>query len=226
MLIYFDNERRTYVVETNGLKQDLGMLINRLERYEKLGLEPDEIELIKNSKANYEQGINEYNGLKKQLEEVSDEYKSLRKRLSHLLESDFIASFDDINMKTWEYKRNIKEADALMHLDRLRNNDDYAATVKQLEELITDRESFLEGDTEHDDIYKKDIIALKTAISALEKHKGMLERVREVLSDKGIPKEADEAVQKELDRLKRENKELSIENKCLIYENKILRSEL
>lgn len=36
----------------------------------------------------------------------------LGRRLKHLLQSDFIRSFDEVNVHTKEYKRNIKEADA------------------------------------------------------------------------------------------------------------------
>lgn len=36
----------------------------------------------------------------------------LERRLKHLLQSDFIRSFDEVNVNTKEYKRDIKEADA------------------------------------------------------------------------------------------------------------------
>lgn len=36
----------------------------------------------------------------------------LERRLKHLLQSDFIRSFDEVNVHTKEYKRDIKEADA------------------------------------------------------------------------------------------------------------------
>ncbi len=40
--------------------------------------------------------------------------------------------------------------------------------ISQLSELIGDRKSFIEGDTEHDEIYRKDIEALRKGIRALE----------------------------------------------------------
>lgn len=39
--------------------------------------------------------------------------------------------------------------------------------ISQLEDIIRDRKSFLEGDEEHDEIYKKDLEALEKAIEEL-----------------------------------------------------------
>ena len=39
------------------------------------------------------------------------EYEQLLKRLRHLLESDFISSFDEVDITTGRYKRDIDEAD-------------------------------------------------------------------------------------------------------------------
>lgn len=40
-----------------------------------------------------------------------DEYEALLKRFWHLLESDYIRSFDEVDRRTGTYKRDIKEAD-------------------------------------------------------------------------------------------------------------------
>lgn len=40
------------------------------------------------------------------------EHEALERRLRHLLESDYIRSFDEVNLFTHEYKRDIREADA------------------------------------------------------------------------------------------------------------------
>lgn len=40
--------------------------------------------------------------------------------------------------------------------------------MERVEELIDDRKSFITGDTEHDEIYIKDIQALERALDALE----------------------------------------------------------
>lgn len=50
--------------------------------------------------------MSEYDGINKSLED----------RLHHLCESDFIASFDQIDPKTHEYVRNISEADTLVRV--------------------------------------------------------------------------------------------------------------
>lgn len=39
--------------------------------------------------------------------------EALEKRLKHLLQSNFIASFDEVDIKTKEYKRDINEADLI-----------------------------------------------------------------------------------------------------------------
>lgn len=40
-----------------------------------------------------------------------EEYESLLKRFRHLLESDYIRSFDEVKLGTGEHKRDIREAD-------------------------------------------------------------------------------------------------------------------
>ena len=46
---------------------------------------------------------------------LKNDFDSLRKRFRHLLESKFIASFDEWNPKTNDYKRNISEADEIFN---------------------------------------------------------------------------------------------------------------
>ena len=42
---------------------------------------------------------------------IEKEYELLLNRFRHLLESDLIASYDEVDPRTREYKRNIKELD-------------------------------------------------------------------------------------------------------------------
>lgn len=49
---------------------------------------------------------------------LRDEYESLLKRFRHLLESDFIRSFDEYDPKTGTWKRDISEADTVAHVIR------------------------------------------------------------------------------------------------------------
>lgn len=51
---------------------------------------------------------------KQKYDELKVECNHLRKRLKHLLESDFIASFDRFNPRTNSYQRNISEADKII----------------------------------------------------------------------------------------------------------------
>lgn len=51
--------------------------------------------------------------MRSQIIDLVLEKTDLRKRLSHLLESDFINSFDAKDFKTGKYKRDIKEADEI-----------------------------------------------------------------------------------------------------------------
>lgn len=43
--------------------------------------------------------------------QLKEEHEALLKRFRHLLESDFIRSFDEYDLKTGTYKRDISEAD-------------------------------------------------------------------------------------------------------------------
>ncbi|MGN1058693.1 MAG: hypothetical protein ACI4Q7_05015 [Candidatus Avelusimicrobium sp.] len=53
-----------------------------------------------------------------------DEYESLLRRFRHLLESDYIRSFDEVDRRTGEYKRDIKEAAPVVHGRWIYHNDD------------------------------------------------------------------------------------------------------
>ena len=44
-----------------------------------------------------------------------EEYESLLRRFKHLLESDIIALYDEVDPKTGEYKRDIKELDNIIY---------------------------------------------------------------------------------------------------------------
>ena len=44
------------------------------------------------------------------------EYEDLMKRFRHLLESDFISRFDEVDITTGRYKRDIAEADKAQHV--------------------------------------------------------------------------------------------------------------
>lgn len=52
-----------------------------------------------------------------------EEHESLLKRFRHLLESDFIRSFDEYDPKTGTYKRDISEADAVNAVEVVRCKD-------------------------------------------------------------------------------------------------------
>lgn len=204
-----------------------GTIVDRLAEYEITGYEPEEVAKLKNH------------------------IEVLESRLKHLLQSDFINSFDRKDPLTKKYTRDIKEADKLQKFETMECKD-FKETIEQLEDLISDRESFLNGDD--DEIYCKDITALETAIIAVKYMRGFETEVTCLLNDLEQEKaknrllkrdmlakdncismqnqaieHAGEKLNKlrdietELERVKRENKELIIENKCLIYENKILR---
>lgn len=49
------------------------------------------------------------------------DYDALMKRFRHLLESDFIRSFDEYDPKTGTYKRDISEADTMARVIRCEN---------------------------------------------------------------------------------------------------------
>lgn len=99
----------------------------------------------------------------------NEEHKENDARLKHLLQSDFIKSFDAI--RRGEYVRDIKEADRLGALiDVYAGKGGFEFSISQIKDLIKDRESFLQGDDDSNQIYKNDIIALQTAIIALQTH--------------------------------------------------------
>ena len=55
-----------------------------------------------------------------------------------------------------------------MFINRKENEMSIEEAMERVEELIDDRKSFITGDTEHDEIYIKDIQALERALAALE----------------------------------------------------------
>lgn len=82
---------------------------------------------------------NDVAAFRRRLGELTFEKEGVVNRLGHLLESDFIRSFDNYDPKTGTYKRDISEADKLVtlkefdELDRLRVEYDYIR--KKNEEL-------------------------------------------------------------------------------------------
>lgn len=55
-----------------------------------------------------------------------EEHESLLKRFRHLLESDFIRSFDEYDPKTGTYKRDISEADIVAYVIRCRRCEHFS----------------------------------------------------------------------------------------------------
>lgn len=55
----------------------------------------------------------EFNELYELCESYRIENESIRRRMHHLFQSKFISSFDEVDRKTKEYKRDIAEADKL-----------------------------------------------------------------------------------------------------------------
>lgn len=50
---------------------------------------------------------------------LTSENRALRERLAHLLQSDFIKSFDEVELSTGEYVRDIKDADKIVPYERI-----------------------------------------------------------------------------------------------------------
>lgn len=135
-----------------------------------------------------EMAIEAFHSLNDQKEQIESQKKQIERlinlaaqkdsRLQHLLQSDFIKSFDAIHPRYGknfelggEYARDIKEADRLGALiDVYAGKGGFEFSISQIKDLIKDRESFLQGDDDSDQIYKNDIIALQTAIIALQTH--------------------------------------------------------
>lgn len=78
------------------------------------------------------------------IKELTEENENFEKRLRHLLQSDFIASFDEVNIKTKEYFRDISEADELMD-ERDRYKRYYFNHC--FDELIANKEADIKADT-------------------------------------------------------------------------------
>lgn len=93
----------------------------------------------------------------------------------------------------------------------IRTKEDFV--IARLEELIDDRESFIISDPEHDEIYEKDINALKAAIeflknAALVKHGEWTEKKHSCM--KWIPDESDDVTEDEVEI------EDMVEQKCSV----------
>lgn len=114
----------------------------------------------------------------KQIERLLNLAAQKDSRLQHLLQSDFIKSFDAIHPRYGknfelggEYARDIKEADRLgALLDVYAGRGGFEFSISQLEDLIKDRESLCIGDDDADEVFKNDIKAIETAITAIQTH--------------------------------------------------------
>lgn len=106
------------------------------------------------------------------------EHKEIDARLGHLLQSKFIASFDTKHPRYGkdfelggEYVRDIKDADRLgALLDLYTSYGGFEFSISQLKDLIKDRESLCIGDADADEVFKNDIKAIETAITAMQTH--------------------------------------------------------
>lgn len=116
--------------------------------------ETSEIEKIKN----------ENNVLKRALKESHETENRLRKRLIHLFQSDFISSFDEIDRKTGEYIRDIKEADKF--------HSDVISLINELEQ-----------EKAKNRLLKRDIIAKDSYISIQNNFIELAERKLQKLSE-------------------------------------------
>ncbi len=58
---------------------------------------------------------------------------------------------------------------------------DLEKAIKQLKDLIIDRESFIQNDSDHDDVFLKDKKAIETVLQALEKLKEECRQYREFI---------------------------------------------
>lgn len=136
----------------------------------------------------FEMAIEALHSLNDQKEQIESQKKQIERliklasqkdsRLQHLLQSDFIKSFDVIHPRYGknfelggEYARDIKEADRLGALINVyAGKGCFEFSISQLKDLIKDRESLCIGDDDADTVFKNDITALQTAITALQTH--------------------------------------------------------
>ena len=63
------------------------------------------------------------------------EYELLLKRFRHLLESDIIRIYDEVDPRTKKYKRDIKELDAIIGID-LGEGKDVTAYVPRSKKIV------------------------------------------------------------------------------------------
>lgn len=107
----------------------------------------------------------------KQIERLTNLAAQKDSQLQHLRRSDFIKSFDEKCEYRTGYKRDIKEADRLgALLDVYAGRGGFEFSISQLEDLIKDRESLCIGDDDADEVFKNDIKAIETAITAIQTH--------------------------------------------------------
>ena len=71
------------------------------------------------------------------------EYKLLLKRFRHLLESDTIALYDEVDTRTGEYKRDIKELDKIQILRKLVDDEAINFILKNEKEFDAQYNSFI-----------------------------------------------------------------------------------
>ena len=86
---------------------------------------------------------------------------------------------------------------------------------ERLESLREDRKSFLENDTEHDEIFLEDIEAIDTVLQALEDFQEEKELARKSLIENSNIADERNDLLLEVQKLKKENEELKDRNKIL-----------
>ena len=65
-----------------------------------------------------------------------ESYEMLLRRFKHLMQSDFIASFDEYNNVTKLYRRDIKEADKIANVKKHRNSIEINVEVVGVDEIL------------------------------------------------------------------------------------------
>jgi hypothetical protein len=96
----------------------------------------------------------ENEGLKTLLDEsydtqnsLAEENESIRRRMHHLFQSQFIASFDEVDRKTKEYKRDIAEADILTEVNKQYQTENMVLSA--VVEGLTEENERLRAEKEH-----------------------------------------------------------------------------
>jgi hypothetical protein len=89
----------------------------------------------------------EYNELYELCESYRIENESVRHRMQHLCQSKFIASFDEVDRKTKEYKRDIAEADILTEVNKQYQTENMVLSA--VVEGLTEENERLRAEKEH-----------------------------------------------------------------------------